>query len=146
MADVVKNEVIRLADIELETAIERFGLNHSNHESFAVLREEIDEATEETNNVNYLSTRVWDLTKKNASPEILRETYTNLYNAAIDLATEAIQCAAMARKGIMSNIEIYKEDNKRNALEAAKCEKCEKGLSAECVVDGCKHEERGEGE
>ena len=67
MADVVKNEVIRLADIELETAIERFGLNHSNHESFAVLREEIDEATEETNNVNYLSTRVWELTKKNAS-------------------------------------------------------------------------------
>ena len=42
-----------------------------------------------------------------------------IYNAAVNLACEAIQAAAMARKGILSNIEIYKEDNKQNALEAA---------------------------
>ena len=105
MADVIRNEVIRLADVELESALEKFGLNNSNHESFAVLREEIDE--------------VWDLTKQNAQPETLREVYTNIYNTAINLAVEAAQCAAMARKGILSNIEIYKEDNKQNALAAA---------------------------
>ena len=120
MADVIRNEVIRLADVELESALEKFGLNNSNHESFAVLREEIDEAHAELETMEYLSERIWDLTKQNAQPETLREVYTNNYNTAINLAVEAAQCAAMARKGILSNIEIYKEDNKQNALAAAK--------------------------
>ena len=119
MADVIRNEVIRLADVELESALEKFGLNNSNHESFAVLREEIDEAHAELETMEYLSGRIWDLTKQNAQPETLREVYTNIYNTAINLAVEAAQCAAMARKGILSNIEIYKEDNKQNALAAA---------------------------
>lgn len=120
MADVIRNEVIRLADAELESALEKFGLNNSNHESFAVLREEIDETHTELETMEYLSGRIWQLTKENASPEALREVYTNAYNTAINLAVEAAQCAAMARKGILSNIEIYKQDNKENALAAAK--------------------------
>lgn len=128
MADVVKAEITRLADMELEAAIERFNLNHSDHESYAVLREEIEEAHEEMINVELFSGRLWDLTKNNASPEAKREVYTNIYNTALNLAVEAIQTAAMARKGILSNIEIYKESNKAEALEeAAKRQQAEKG-------------------
>lgn len=120
MADVIKHEIEALADKELEAALNKFGLNNSNHESFAVLREEIDEAHAELESIEYLSARIWQLTKENASPEALREVYTNAYDTAINLAVEAAQCAAMARKGILSNIEIYKQDNKENALAAAK--------------------------
>ena len=120
MADVIKHEIEALADKELEAALNKFSLNNSNHESFAVLREEIDEAHAELESMEYLSARIWQLTKENASPEALREVYTNAYNTAINLAVEAAQCAAMARKGILSNIEIYKQDNKENAIAAAK--------------------------
>lgn len=136
----IENEVTRLADIELETAVEKWGLNHSNHESFAVIREEIDETESALQAVEYLAGRVWELTKQNATPNALREVYNNLYKESINLACEVIQVAAMARKGILSNIEIYREDNKQNALD---CAKCEDGISAACVVDGCKYKERG---
>ena len=51
--------------------------------------------------------------------EIIYKNYNNLYKESINLACEVIQVAAMARKGILSNIEIYKEDNKENALQQA---------------------------
>lgn len=134
----LKAEVTRLCDMELETAIEKWGLNHSNHESVAVLREEIEEAHEELINAEYKAGEVWERTKHNAAPVEIRDSFTGIYNAAVNLACEAIQAAAMARKGILSNIEIYKEDND-------KCNSCESGLRAECVVDGCKYEKKGAG-
>ena len=136
----LKAEVTRLTDMELETALDKWGLNHSDHESAAVLREEIEEAHEEMINTEYLFNELWRGVKTNCDPSEKRNTYTGIYNTAVNLACEAIQAAAMARKGILSNIEIYKEDNKQNALD---CAKCEDGINAACVVDGCKHKERG---
>lgn len=105
----LESAMIRLADLELETAVEKWGLNHSNHESVAVFREEVEEAGEEMNNLGFAAGTIWDLTKKNADPETMRAAYEKAYHIAVNLACEAIQAAAMARKGILSNIEIYKE-------------------------------------
>lgn len=117
--DALKAEVTRLADMELETAVEKWGLNHSDHESVAVFREEVEETADELNNLGQIGAAIWDMTKKNADPATMRKAYTDAYNFAINTACEAIQAAAMARKGILSNIEIYKEDNKENALQQA---------------------------
>ncbi len=36
-------ELTRLSDMELERALDKWGLNHSSHESYAVLLEEVEE-------------------------------------------------------------------------------------------------------
>ena len=114
----LKAEVSRLADLELETATEKHGINHSNHESIAVFREEVEEAGDEMNNLGFTAGSIWDLTKKNAEPKTMRAAYAKAYNIAVDLACEAIQAAAMARKGIITNIEIYGKANMETGEEA----------------------------
>ena len=67
MADVIKNEIITLVDKELKAANEKFGINHSNHESFAVMKEEIDEAHEALAKVDYHQSCIWNATKSNTT-------------------------------------------------------------------------------
>lgn len=110
MSDVVKREVFELVDKELKGANEYFPLFNSNHEAFAVLLEEIEEAKEEATNLEILANNIWIATKENQPAEALFEQYTEAYRTAIDLAVEAIQAAAMARKGIISNIEMRQID------------------------------------
>lgn len=105
MANVVTEELIKLIDKELEAANKKFGLNHSNHESFAVLREEIDEAEERIAEVEHRAAELWQGIKKNDSDEATRKRYTGIWASATQLAIEAIQIAAMARKGLISNID-----------------------------------------
>ena len=107
--ETLKAEIMRLADMELETAVEIHGLNHSDHESHGVFREEVEEAGEEMNNLGFAANTIWDFTKKNVNGEEMRAAYEKAYYIAVNLASEAVQAAAMARKGILSNIEITKE-------------------------------------
>ena len=106
---LLKAELIRLADIELEAAQEKYGLNHSDHESYAVLLEEIEEAKAELHMMELIQKLIWEDIKRNSTPEDLQKNYKKVYERAIDLAIEAIQCAAMARKGLLSNIENNKK-------------------------------------
>lgn len=105
MADVVLEEVIKLIDKELAAANDKFGLNHSNHESFAVLREEMDEAAERAAEVEERAAELWQGIKRNDLPVDTRQRFSKIYASATQLAIEAIQVAAMARKGILSNID-----------------------------------------
>ena len=102
----LKFEIIRLAEKELDAGVAKWGLNHSNHESVAVFREEVEETAEELNNLGQMTAAIWDMTKKNADPDTIRKAFNDAYNFAIATACEAIQAAAMARKGILSNIKI----------------------------------------
>jgi len=52
----------------------------------------------------------WIGVKENHDPEALHEELTGIYKTALDLAVEAIQTAAMARKGIISNIDLRAVD------------------------------------
>lgn len=83
MSDVVKRDLYGLIDKELEAANQKFPLFNSTHEAFAVILEEAEEAKEEL---------------------------TGIYKTALDLAVEAIQTAAMARKGIISSIDLRAVD------------------------------------
>lgn len=106
MSTKIIKDVLGLVEEELKEANEKFPLFNSNHEAYAVLLEEIEEAREELLNLEIISKNIWDGTKGNYTPEALREQYTEANKRAINLAVEAIQCAAMARKSIMSNIEM----------------------------------------
>lgn len=110
MSDVVKREVYKLLDEELEAANNKFPMFNSNHEAFAVFLEEMEEARDEAQNLEIISNNIWISTKENHAPEVLHEQYTAAYEAAINLAVEAIQTAAMARKAILSNVDMMMID------------------------------------
>lgn len=105
MANAIKNKLYPLIEEELKAANDRFGLNHSNHESFAVIREEIDEANEELKKLEYWSAQIWEATKKNDEAEKIHDLYKEIYKTAVNAAVEAIQVAAMAHKAIVSDVE-----------------------------------------
>lgn len=112
MAYVIKNQIISLTDQELEAANTKFGLNHSDHESFAILREEIDEAHEALEQLEQCSLNIWNATKENLSQQDMIDLYEKAYSTAIELAIEAVQVAAMAKKAVVSKslLEMQKKE------------------------------------
>lgn len=117
--DVIKDKIYPLIDEELKAEVDRFGLNHSNHESFAVVREKIDEVSEDLVRLEHWSRQIWEATKNNENAAHIRDLYEEMYKTAIDTAVEAIQVAAMARKGIMSNINFTKKSKHDLAITKA---------------------------
>lgn len=110
MSDVVKRDLYKLVDKELEAANKKFPLFNGNHEAFAVILEEAEETKEEATNLEILLNNFWIGVKENHEPEAVHEELTAIYKTCIDLATEAIQTAAMARKGILSSIDLLSID------------------------------------
>lgn len=110
MSDVIKRDIYNLIDKELEAANEKFPLFNGKHEAYAVILEEAEEAMDEAATLEILVNNFWLGVRGNHEPEALHEELTAIYNTAINLATEAMQTAAMARKGILSNIELLSID------------------------------------
>lgn len=112
--DVIKNDVLSLINKELQAANEKFPLFNGPHETFAVLLEEAEEAKEESGNLEITVNNYWIGVKENHIPEAAHEELTAVYETAVNLAVEAIQTAAMARKGILSNIELLSIEQSLN--------------------------------
>ena len=79
-------------------------------EIIADLKKQLEEAKEEAGNLDILMNNFWIGVKENHDPEVLHEELTGIYKTALDLAVEAIQTAAMARKGIISSIDLRAVD------------------------------------
>lgn len=104
MAVAIKNKLYPIADEELEVVNNRFELNHSDRESIAALRGEIDKAIERVEDQKIeMSTALWRGIKENDTPKEIRERYSHIWESAMQIAEEAIQIAAMARKNILSS-------------------------------------------
>lgn len=101
--DAIKQKIYELTETELKAANEKFPLFASSHEAYAVIFEEFDEAREELEKVEYSLDKFWTEVKENESPEVKNKRLTRIYENAVKLAVEAIQTAAMARKGILSS-------------------------------------------
>ena len=95
--NAVENQVRELVEVELAAANERFPQFHSQHEGWAVIREEADELACEVNYLEGYLTALWNYTK-NDRPGESREAAKSAYCFAIHAACEAIQVAAMCRK------------------------------------------------
>lgn len=97
--NAVREDVIKLVEKELVSANKKFPMFASNHEGYAVIKEEIEEAEECMENILTAISEVWINVKSNYGI-----TYDNdaLKCEAINGAIELIQVAAMAQKFIDS--------------------------------------------
>ena len=90
--NAVLANVRQLVDVELAAANERFPQFHSQHEGWAVLKEEAEEAEEEVSKMKLLLECAWgNITSDLPANEDIR----CLKQHAINAACEAIQAAAM---------------------------------------------------
>lgn len=101
--DAIKQKIYELTETELKAANEKFPLFASSHEAFGVIFEEFDETRDELESLEYSIDQFWSDVKENSSEDVKNDRLTRIYEKSIDLAVEAIQTAAMARKGILSS-------------------------------------------
>jgi len=92
-------------------AAQKFGpVNNSDHESFAVLFEEIQEAFDEVKNTDGAIERFWQMVKsREARDQDKQSVLTSVENSAIFAACEFIQVAAMAYKAKQTIQERFEE-------------------------------------
>lgn len=95
--DAVRKDVRRLVNKELEAANKRFPQFASPHEGQNVVREELEEAERAIVPLKlYIETRMWNMVKANQT--VPKDDFKAIREAAVNLAVEAIQVAAMAKK------------------------------------------------
>ena len=93
--NAIEKQVRELVAVELAAANERFPQFHSQHEGYAVIKEEVDELKEYTDLINNRMIYLWAKIRFNNSYE---ELVSRIYDDAINAACEAIQVAAMCKK------------------------------------------------
>lgn len=101
--DAIKQKIYELTETELKAANEKFPLFASSHETYGVIFEEFEETRDELNELESSVDRFWLGVKQNTSYIVEIDRLAEIYERAVRLAVEAIQTAAMARKGILSS-------------------------------------------
>ena len=100
MEELIKSVVCAECE-EYGRASAKFGAVHnSDHESYAVLREEADEAVDAVEDVDNLTDVFFEMVKNNEEDKVKLDTLNVIKHRAEEAAAEAIQVAAMARKAI----------------------------------------------
>lgn len=94
-------EIDRLAEEEMERANKIHPMFHSDHEGWAVLQEEIEEATDSMKTVHIDSEKLWEAVK-NDDKEFSCEMAQHIRHFAEYAAAELIQVIAMCDKFIES--------------------------------------------
>lgn len=105
------NEVKPLIRNEYARASEEFGpVNHSDHESMAIISEELEEARDQLSYCSDDILKFWKCTKdKDAVDSDKLNALDKLYTDALLAACEFIQVAAMAHKARLTIEERKKE-------------------------------------
>lgn len=91
----LRHEVDQIVPRELERANKKFPQFHSDHEGWAVILEEVTEAEVEMKTIRGNIDGMFDLVRNNVDAKWVAE---KMEYAAINLACEAIQVAAMCKK------------------------------------------------
>lgn len=100
MKELIKSVVCAECE-EYGRASVKFGaVNNSDHESYAVLREEADEAADAMEDVDNLTDVFFDMVKNNEEDKVKLDILNVIKHRAEEAAAESIQAAAMARKAI----------------------------------------------
>ena len=95
--NVVEDDVVKLVSKELNNANKHFPLFQSPHEGYAVIKEEVEETMDAMNELLERFSEAWNGIKGNDEKETLTKI-SLVWGAAIDVATEAIQIAAVCDK------------------------------------------------
>ena len=100
MEELIKSVVCAECE-EYGRASVKFGaVNNSDHESYAVLREEADEAVDAVESVDNLTDIFFEIVKDNEEDKVKLDILNEIKHRAEEAAAESIQAAAMARKAI----------------------------------------------
>ena len=100
MEELIKSVVCAECE-EYGRASVKFGaVNNSDHESYAVLREEADEAVDVMEDVDNLTDGFFEMVKNNEEDKVKLDILNVIKQRAEEAAAESIQAAAMARKAI----------------------------------------------
>ena len=100
MEELIKSVVCAECE-EYGRASVKFGaVNNSDHESYAVLREEADEAIDAMESVDNLTDIFFETVKDNEEDKVKLDILNEIKHRAEEAAAESIQAAAMARKAI----------------------------------------------
>ena len=92
-----------LAAQEYARASEMYGkINNSDHESYAILLEEVDEASEEFQRITSAMQALWICIKSDMSNDDKAKRLALIYRAASYGACELIQVVAMAHKALQT--------------------------------------------
>lgn len=103
MSSMIKSLVAE----ELAAANQRYPLFSSQHEAYAVTKEELEEALEDLCETKKLLNIVWDKIRKN---DDCTQEFRVMMHTAMHAAYESIQIAAMCQKAIDSEEERHAED------------------------------------
>ena len=87
-----------LVELEHKTIVDKYGKGyHSDHEGYAVMLEEVEEATEALREVQQHLACAWQDVREDAR-KLLGSEILRVEHHAKDLAAEAVQIAAVARR------------------------------------------------
>lgn len=108
--NAVRADVEKLVQKELESANRRFPLFASEHEGYAVILEEVEEAQEYMADTKSCLGGIWTGIRGGYyDADLYKKAALDLKDSAIGLAIEAIQVAAMAQKFMDSSGKDWKE-------------------------------------
>lgn len=99
--NAIKEEIRGAIGKELTAAMQKHPLFASLHEAYGVIREELDEATEELADCERFFGMAWKQIRVDC-PELALQHISRLKDAAERLAIEAVQVSAMCEKAIRS--------------------------------------------
>lgn len=83
-------------------ALDHGRINHSDHESYAIIKEEFDEHMDEVVRTSLCLEEFWKLVKADGCDDAKLESLKELDRKAMLAACEIIQVAAMARKAMLT--------------------------------------------
>lgn len=103
MVDKLIESLLPVVEEEYGRAGAKFGLkNNSDHESYAVMKEEFEEAEDEVCRLEGMLNTFWTCVKDNDTPDQKLYFCKRIKNIAILAACECIQVAAMAHKAAVT--------------------------------------------
>ena len=111
--------IIQAVDAEEDAAISEHGMFHSDHEAWAVLKEEVEELVElfDEDKLYVDLDKLWNKVRKNQ--KIKNSDVEEIYNWAKSCAEEAVQVMAMIYKWGDSNEQRKQEKSGFRGDEAA---------------------------
>ena len=100
MEELIKSVVCAECEEYGRASVSFGAVNNSDHESYAILREEVDEAIDALSEVDDLTDGFFELVKQNEEDKTKIGLLNVIKHRAEEAAAESIQAAAMARKAI----------------------------------------------
>lgn len=92
------SEIQKLVNEELKEANKKYPPFHSDHEAYAVIKEEVEECEEDVRKMEMVLSYFWSNTKRDKNSDNL---IAGIKKIAMHAAAEAIQVAAMCDKALI---------------------------------------------